>query len=92
MSTVFNITIWDTHAGRIAEIERNLLSAMKRVGVRVVVDSQSEPPMISRMNLLHRIPTLEVDGMFWTLEPGETISEESCVQLLTMLKQQSDSV
>lgn len=86
MAPVFNITIWDTHAGRIAQIERNLLAAMKRAGVRVVVDSQSEPPMVSRMNLLHRVPTLEVDGMFWTLEPGETISEESCLQLLTVLK------
>ena len=86
MAPVFNITIWDTHAGRIAEIERNLLAAMKRAGVRVVVDSQSEPPMVSRMNLLHRVPTLEVDGLFWTLEPGETISEESCLQLLTVLK------
>lgn len=88
MSTVFNITIWDTHAGRIAEIERNLISAMKKAGVRVSVDSQSEPPMVSRMNLLHRVPTLEVDGMFWTLEPGQVISEESCVGLLTMLKRQ----
>lgn len=90
MLTVFNVTIWDTHAPRIAETERNLLAAMKRAGVRVVVDSQSEPPMVSRMNLLHRVPTLEIDGMFWTLNPGEAISEEACVQLLTALRRQRE--
>ena len=87
----FNVTIWDTNAGRIAEIEKNLLMAMKKAGVLLDIDSQSEPPMVSRMNLLHRMPTLEIDGLFWTLEPGEIISENSCVELLAILKKQASA-
>lgn len=90
MSRKYAVTIWDTSPARIAAIERNLIAASKRAGVRVDIDSQSEPPMVSRMNLMHRVPTLEIGGMFWTLVPGEVIAEDACAQLLTMIRKRDE--
>jgi len=82
------ITIWDVNANRIAEISENLLRAMQSVGSRYDLEIMSEPPLISRMGLLDRLPSFEVDGMYWTLKPGETVTQKEAEQLIRILDRQ----
>lgn len=79
------ITLWDLDAGRIADIERNLYEAMREYGVKGSVSSQSEPPLVSRMNLGNRVPALEVDGLFWTLEGGRECDARACREFIRLL-------
>ena len=46
----------------------------------------SEPPLLARMGVLHRVPILEIDGVQWALVPNCTISEEDCRNLLKILE------
>ncbi len=79
------ITIWDLDATRIQNIEKKLYEAMRECGVKGLVTSQSEPPLVSRMNLANSVPALEVDGLFWTQEPGREFDREACRELVHIL-------
>ena len=79
------ITIWDLEARRIASIERKLYEAMKEYGIRGVVVSQSEPPLVSRMNLTGRIPVLEVGGLFWSQQPGKEFDKAACAEFIKII-------
>ncbi len=81
-SLLLEITIWDAEARRIFEIDRNLHLALRALGIRGVTRSISEPPLLARENLLDRVPVLEVEGRYWSLKPGKTISVSECKQLL----------
>ena len=82
MKDTMQITIWDLNPNRIAEINKNLLMAIKDTGAKASITIMSEPPLIARMNLTHRVPLLEIDGNYWNLPPGEPITHKACVQLL----------
>lgn len=86
METGSEIVIWDSVPERIAIIDENLHRAMRRVGIRCAVSSMSEPPLLARMDMLGRLPSLEINGDYWTLEPGRVITEEECIHLLQFLK------
>lgn len=77
-----DITVYDLVPERLAQIEENLKSAQKQLGIKGDVYLISEPPLISRMNIYHRIPVLEIDGQYWSKNFYETISEQDCVELL----------
>ncbi len=79
------ITIWDLEASRISRIERKLYRAMQQLQVTGIIDSQSEPPLLSRMNMVGKIPALEINGMFWTQKPGVEFSEQACIELLEII-------
>lgn len=79
------ITIWDLEAKRIARIEKKLYEAMRECGVKGTVASQSEPPLLSRMNLTNRVPALEVDGLFWTQDPGKEFDKAACLELVRII-------
>ncbi len=85
------ITIWDLDPNRIADINKNLRMALKDVGIRASIVIMSEPPLISRMNLTHRVPLLEIDGNYWSLPPGEPITRHACIRLLKQLSGREDS-
>jgi hypothetical protein len=80
------ITIWDDDGQRIATIDRNLHLALAELGMKAVVLSISEPPLLSRERLLGRTPMLEIGGRYWSLRPGETISTEDCRKLLARFR------
>lgn len=80
------ITIWDDDARRMAAIDRNLHLALAELTMKAVVLRISEPPLLSRERLLGRTPVLEIDGRYWSLRPGETISIEDCRKLLTRFR------
>ena len=80
-----NIIIWDTNAQRIACIDRNLRIAMQQLGMRGLVTSMSEPPLIGRMGLIGKTPVLEIGGFYWSLKAGSSISVEECLNLLRKL-------
>ena len=82
---MLHIVIWDHDIERIARIERNLSTALKRLSIRAVVTSVSEPPALARSPVAGKYPALEIAGDFWTLSPGKTISEENCYALMAML-------
>ena len=81
------ITIWDTNAERIAEIDRNLHLAMQELGIKGATRSISEPPLLARESLLDRVPVLEIAGRHWSLTPNTTITQKLCRELLRMLLQ-----
>ena len=85
------IAIWDIKPSRIAEINRNLRAALYEAGMKANIMIMSEPPLVARMNLTERVPLLEIDGMYWSLKPGETISREACLSLLNHIRQLSEA-
>ncbi len=83
------IILWDLDLNRVAEISRNLRLALKEADMKANLIIMSEPPLISRMNLTHRVPILEIEGEYWSLRPGETITKKQCSQLLNILSRRS---
>ena len=83
MSFPLSIVIWDYDPERIAEIDRNL-----HLALRGTVSSLSEPPLMSREGLVGREPVLEIGDAYWSLRPGETISKEACLKLLSRIVQE----
>lgn len=79
------IVIWDTDAERIAEIDRNLYSAFKELGIKGLVTCNAEPPSLARAGLMDRVPVLEIAGKYWSREPGKALSVDACVKLLEKL-------
>ncbi len=85
------ISIWDIKPERIAEINKNLRAALYEAGMKANIMIMSEPPLVARMNLTEKVPLLEIDGMYWSLKPGETISQSACLALLNHIKRLSES-
>lgn len=79
------ITIWDLDAKRIARIEKRLYEAMRECGAKGMVAIQSEPPLLSRMNLTNSIPVLEVEGLFWMQEPGKEFDKTACQEFIHII-------
>ncbi len=84
-----NITIWDLQPARIHRIEQHLADALRDLQIKGNINSMSEPPLLSRMDMLHRIPALEIDGSLWTLSADREMSYELCFSLLARLKEQN---
>lgn len=80
-----DIVIWDNDAARINEISRNLLLAMRQLGLEGKVSSMSEPPLIGREGLLGKTPVLEIGGYYWSLRAGESVSLQECLNLFRRL-------
>lgn len=76
------IVIWDNDAARIAEIDRNLHLSARGIGLKIAVNSNSEPPALAREQFLNRVPVIEIEGRFWSKTPGKTLSEADCLNLL----------
>ncbi|KIX12864.1 hypothetical protein [Dethiosulfatarculus sandiegensis] len=85
MDQSLEIIIWDYNADRIAAIDHNLHSAMRKLNCQGRVKSMSEPPLLARTGVLPRVPVLEIDGMYWSLRPGEEIPETACEHLLARI-------
>ena len=83
-----SIVMWDYDPERIAEIDRNLHLALRELNLRGTVSSLSEPPLMSREGLVGREPVLEIGDAYWSLRPGETISKEACLKLLSRIVQE----
>ena len=86
-----DITLWDRDATRIADIEKNLRSAMKKLSMQGHIAIMSEPPLLNRMGLINRVPLLEINGMYWSLHVEETIPEADIIDLLTALTRQQEA-
>lgn len=82
---LLNITIWDVDGVRANNIQKRLYDAMKKHHVFGVVNIMSEPPLIGRMNLMNRIPVLEVENFFWHLHPGKAFSEKDCHDFIELM-------
>ena len=80
MSFPLSIVIWDYDPERIA--------ALHELNLRGTVSSLSEPPLMSREGLVGREPVLEIGDAYWSLRPGETISKEACLKLLSRIVQE----
>ncbi len=80
-----SVTIWDSSAPRILEIEKNLQLAAKEQGIELTVSIMSEIPLLSRRDMLSRVPLLEIGGMLWTLRPHDIFTLEECRALFRRL-------
>jgi hypothetical protein len=83
---MLEITIWDNDTLRIAEIDRNLHSALTELKVKGLILSNSEPPLLARENLLDRLPVLEIAGNYWSKKNGKVFSKTDCLSLLSKFK------
>lgn len=84
MSTT-KIVIWDSDTNRISTSCNNLILAMQFLHIKCQIEIMSEPPLIARMGLTGRLPTLEIDGDFWTWKEGKAITKEAATVLLKRL-------
>ena len=75
MSFPLSIVIWDYDPERIAEIDRNLHLALRELNLR-------------GEGLVGREPVLEIGDAYWSLRPGESISKEACLKLLSRIVQE----
>ena len=82
---IIEISIWDNDGERIRQIECNLFRALRSLGLKGTVKIISEPPLLSRENLLQRVPVLEIQDKYWSLKPQTVITEEQCRALLNFL-------
>ena len=82
---IAKITIWDDDAERIAQADRHIRAACRELGLSAVIDSQSEPPLLARMNLTGKTPAFEINGLYWKIRTGAVPSVESCIRLLRRL-------
>lgn len=80
------VTIWDLSPKRIYRISNYLKKAMIQLDIEGQVCSMSEPPLLGRMGVIHKIPVLEIDGLFWNIENTNDISFDMCICLLSFLK------
>ncbi len=85
------ITIWDSSADRIIEVEKNLHLAAKLEGVEITVSIMSEIPLLGRNNMSSRIPVLEIENKQWTLRPHDIFTMEECRTLLHALTTHSQN-
>lgn len=83
---MLRITIWDNDALRIAEIDRNLQSALSELRIEGLILSNSEPTLLARENLLDRVPVLEIGGNYWSKKTGKAFSKAECHSLLSKFK------
>jgi len=76
------ITIWDHDAQRIAVLDRLIWQSAKKLGLKVSVNSVSEPPALARERLMGRAPALEIAGRFWSLKAGGVPGADALEALL----------
>lgn len=82
------IVVWDLCVERIRVMEANLRMAMRALGIRALVQFNSEEPLLSRHNLIGRTPAVQVNGGgLWHCAVGETISKEAFISLFTHLRE-----
>ena len=67
---------------------QSLRGILRELNLRGTVSSLSEPPLMSREGLVGREPVLEIGDAYWSLRPGETISKEACLKLLSRIVQE----
>lgn len=82
---VIEISVYDNDIPRARAIENNLYKAMTSLGLKGTVKIISEPPLLSRENLLNKVPVLEILENYWCLKPQCEITEQQCSELLSHL-------
>ncbi len=82
---MLEIVIWDENAERIQNCHANLSQALKSLSMNARIICQSEPPLLSRMGLTGRCPTVEVNGNYWRRNIGEVVSVEHFLSLLKQI-------
>ncbi|MBN2060465.1 MAG: hypothetical protein JW882_08615 [Deltaproteobacteria bacterium] len=81
------INIWDENISRVTRIEKNLAQAMRNMGISAKVQINSEPPHLSRLNLIGSTPAIQIDsGEFWRHTAGKVITVEQFEHLLGKLQ------
>ncbi|WP_168732502.1 hypothetical protein [Desulfovibrio desulfuricans] len=76
------VVIWDSDTDRISASCNNIHLAMQFLHIKLQIEIMSEPPLIARMGLTGRLPTLEINGNFWAWKEGEAITREAAIMLL----------
>ncbi len=77
--------IWDDNARRINAMEPRLKSVLTRHGIKALIQSNCEPPLLSRFNLIGRTPAIQLDdGEFWHRKYGEEVTEDQFEELIKM--------
>lgn len=90
MSARQRIVIWDLSAERLRDMEINVKAAMRRLGLKAVVQLNSEEPLLSRHGLIGHTPAVQVNGgKIWRSTPGLTVSEKEFVHLFRMLMEEN---
>lgn len=76
------IIIWESNGESIRACENAVYQALKDLGLKARVIINSEPPLISRNQLWERLPVLEINGLYWSLHPGQPFTVAQMTGLL----------
>lgn len=90
MDKRLSICIWDLDNERLENIDRKVRKSLSKLGVSACLTSNSEPPLVARMNLTGRVPALEINDTFWSQVPGSEFSQEACDQLIALAVKNCD--
>ncbi len=82
MADTLKIVVLDHQLDRMRECEQAVQQAVRELGLKADVTMVSEPPYLARMNVWDRLPALEINGMIWSLRPGEPFTGSEIARLL----------
>jgi hypothetical protein len=75
------ITIWDESSERIQKMQISLAQALKILRIKARIQWNSEPPLLSRMQLFGTTPVIEINGELWRHTIGKAVSEKEFIDL-----------
>lgn len=76
------VVILDSDLQRMNLCEKSALKALKEANLKGVVTKVCEPPYLARMDVMGRLPALEIDGMIWSRPSKEAFGVSELVKLL----------
>jgi hypothetical protein len=77
------IILWESNGEVIRACEVAIYQALKALNLKAHVTINSEPPLISRNQLWERLPVIEIQGLRWSLRPGQPFTTDQLTRLFT---------
>lgn len=79
------VTIWDDNAARIQRMEGVVHKAARALKLKLLVNSNCEPPLLARNGLYGKTPALQVGDHFWSKTPPRELTQHEVEGLLRKL-------
>lgn len=76
------IVILDNDLDRINLCELNIIQALKVLNLKSDLTKVCEPPYLARMNVMGRLPALDIDGDIWSRPSRGAFGVQEIVTLL----------
>lgn len=77
-----HITIFEQDAQKAAKLLSHINRAMNALGLKGLVHSITEAPILAREGLLGQLPTIKIDDKFWNMQDFDSPDYQQCLSLL----------